>query len=64
MAVIIFDNKFIDNLERFNLKTTSDIPLTFFFFLTIKLVLGTSTLKDKTFGVTENSGHIKCGLFG
>jgi hypothetical protein len=25
-------------------------------------VLGTSTLKDKTFGITENSGHVKFGF--
>ena len=45
-----------------DIKTTSDIPITSFFFLTINLVIGTSTLKDKTFGITENSGHVKCGL--
>ena len=54
----------MDNLEWSNLKTKSDIPLTSFLLLTIKLVFGTSTLKDKTFGVKENSGHVKCGFSG
>ena len=52
----------MDNLEWFYLKTTFDIAISSFFLLTIKLVLGTSTLKYKTFGVAETSGHVKCGL--
>ena len=31
MAITIFDNKFIDNLEWFYLKTTSDIAITSFY---------------------------------
>ncbi len=52
----------MDNLEWSYLKTTSDIAITSFFKLTIKLVLGTSTLKDKTFGIAENFGPVKFGL--
>ena len=37
MVVRIFDNKFMDNLEWFNLKTTSDIPLTSFFLIDDKI---------------------------
>jgi hypothetical protein len=64
MAITIFDNKLIEILEWLDIKTTYDIPITSFFLLTIKLVLGTSTLKDKTFGITENYGDVKCGLSG
>ncbi len=64
MTVTIITDKFMYNLEWSNLKTTSDVAITSFFLLTIKLVLGTSTLKDKTFGITKNTGPVKCGLFG
>ena len=63
MAFIIFDNKLMGNLEWLDIKTISDIPITSFF-LTIKLVLGTSTLTGKTFGMTENYGHVKCVFSG
>jgi len=33
IAISIFDNKFMENLEWFNLKTTFDIPLTSFFLI-------------------------------
>jgi hypothetical protein len=37
MAVSIFDDKFMDNLECFNLKTTSNIPLTRFYLIHDKI---------------------------
>jgi hypothetical protein len=37
MAVTIFDNKFMDNIEWFNLKTTSDIPLNSFYLVDEKI---------------------------
>ncbi len=37
MAVTIFDNKLMDNLEWFNLKTTSDIALTSFYLIDDKI---------------------------
>ena len=37
MAVNIFDNEFIDNLEWFNLKTPFDIPLTSFYLIDDKI---------------------------
>ncbi len=64
MAVTIFMNKFMDNLEWSYIKTTSDIAITSFYLIDDKLVLGTSTLKDKIFGITKKTGPIKCGLSG
>ena len=37
MAVSIFDYKFMDNLELFNLKTPSHIPLTSFYLIDDKI---------------------------
>ena len=37
MAISIFDNKLIDNLVFFNLKTTSDMPLTSFYLIDDKI---------------------------
>ncbi len=37
MALTIFDNKFMDNLEWFYLKTTSDIDLTSFYLIVDKI---------------------------
>ena len=33
MAVTIFDNKFIENLEWLDIKITSDIPITSFYLI-------------------------------
>jgi len=64
MALSIFTENFMEDLEWSDLKTTSDIAINSFYLIDDKLVLGTSTLKDKTFGITENSGPVKCGLSG
>ncbi len=64
MVVTIFDNTFSENLECLDIKTTFGIRITSYYSIDDKLVLGTSTLKDKTFGITWNSGHVKCGLSG
>ena len=56
--------KFMDNLEWSYLKTTFDIAITSFYLIDDKFVLGTSTLKDKIFGIMLNSGPVKCGLSG
>jgi hypothetical protein len=64
MALTIFDNKFMGNLKWLGIKTASYIPITSFYFIDDKLVLGTSTLTSKSFGMTKNSGHVKCGLSG
>ena len=37
MAVTIFDNKFIENLEWLDIKTTSDIPITSFYLIYDKM---------------------------
>ena len=63
IALTIFDNKFMENLKWLDIKTTSDIPITIFFLIDEKLVLGTNTFTGKTFGMIENSGHVKCGLY-
>jgi len=55
MAVTIFDNKFIENLEWLHVKTTSGIPIASYYLIDDKLVIGMSTLKNKSFGITENS---------
>ena len=52
MAITIFDNQFMENLKKLNIKTTSSIPITSYYLIDDKLVLDTSTLKDKTFGIT------------
>ena len=33
MAVTIFDNKFMEDLEWFDIKTTSSIPITSYYFI-------------------------------
>ena len=62
MVVTIFDNKFIENLEWLDIKTTFGISITSYYLIDDKLVIGTSTLRDKTFGVKKKSGHVKCEL--
>jgi len=52
----------MENLEWLDIKTTSSIPKTSYYLIDEKLVIGTSTLKNKTFGITKISGHVKCGL--
>ena len=37
MTIGIFDNTFMNNVEWFNLKTTSDIPLTIFYLIDDKI---------------------------
>ena len=64
MAVTIFDNKFRDNLQWLDIKTSSAYHyITSYYLIDDKLVIGMSnTLKSKTFGITENSGRVKYGL--
>ena len=37
MAATIFDNKFMENLEWLDIKTTSDIPLSSFYLIDNKI---------------------------
>ncbi len=37
MAVTIFDNKFMENLELLDVKTTSDIPITSYYLIDDKI---------------------------
>ena len=55
---------FMEILEWLDIKAISSIPITSYYLIDDKLVIGTSTLKDKTFGVKKISGPVKCGLFG
>ncbi len=63
MAVTIYTNKFMDNLEWSDLKTTSNIGITSFYLIDDKIGAWYEYIERQTFGITENSGPVKCGLF-
>ncbi len=64
MLVSIFDNKFMDNLEWFNLKTTSDIPLTSFYLIDDTIGAWYEYIERQDIWSSRNYGHVKCGLSG
>ena len=62
MAVTIFDNQFMENLEWLDIKTTCDIPITSYYLIDDKIGYWYEYIEKKTFGITENYGRVKCGL--
>jgi len=64
MAATIFDNKFMDNLEWSDIKTTSDIPITSYYLIGDKIGYRYEYIEQQNiWNYTEIFGRVKCGLF-
>ncbi len=57
-------NKFMDNFEGLDLKKTSNIAITSSYLIVVKSGAWYECSERQKNGITDNSGHVKCGLFG
>ena len=64
MAVTIFTNKFMDNLEWSDLKTTSDVAITIFYLINDKIGAWYEYIERQNIWNYRKFWTCKCGLSG